>query len=181
MNNDKPESNPKESAGKIPLKRLVMVRPDGRNDKFSLNLYKFLNKHGKIYREVFFTPFDCTTGKKDVVYSPAKTLTSNIFIGVLDEDGYLMGARLTEICCNGAKTKTWAHPPKDFSLIPDFWERYSDGGKCVIDPDHTFYYQKDRYEMGGSLRTCKWCGRIEKLRIVESVVKKEVWELASAA
>ena len=172
---------PENGAAGFPLETFVMVRPSGRNDKFSLNLYKFLKKHGEHYREVYFSPWDCITGKMDVVYSQNKTVASSIYIGFLDEDGYFMGARLTEICCNGAKTKTWAYPPKDFTPIVDFWERYSENGKCVIDPEHTFYYQKDRYELGGSLRACKWCGRIERLRIVDRVVKDEVWEVAPAA
>ena len=175
----KEESGSITGTGNHPLSSvnaLVMVRPSGYNDKFSLNLYKFLKKHGEHYRKVYFSPWNCITGEKDVVYSPDKTLASNIYIGFVCKDGYLMGARLTEICCNGVKTKTWSHPPKDYAPISDFWERYSKNGKCVIDPEHTFYYQKDRYVVGGTLRTCKWCGRTERLRIVERVVKDEVWE-----
>lgn len=163
------------------VERLVSMRPSGRADKFSLNLFKFLKKHGSNYWEVCFSPWNCITGEDDVVYSEFETIAPNLYIGFLDEDGYFMGARLSEIICNGAKTKTWAHSPsKKFVPVPDFWVRYSEYGKCAIDPEHKLYFAKERYTQNGTLRSCDWCGRIERSRTIEKTVTNTVWELAPA-
>ena len=163
------------------VERLVSMRPPRRADKFSLNLFKFLKKHGLNYWEICFSPCNCITGARDVEYSEKSTIAQNLYVGFLDEDGYFMGARLSEIICNGAKTKTWAHPPKKaFVPVPDFWERYVEHGKCAIDPEHTLYFPKNRCTENGSLRVCKWCGRVERAIVTEKTIKQKTWELAPA-
>lgn len=164
------------------VERVVSMRPLGRADKYSLNLFKFLKKHEPNYWEICFSRWNCITGVHDVEYSESSTIAPNLYIGFLDEDdGYFMGARLTEIIRNGARTKMWAHPPsKAFTHVPDFWARYVELGKCAIDPEHKLYFDKERYTQNGTLRSCDWCGRIERSRTVEKTVTNTIWELAPA-
>lgn len=158
------------------LERLVKQRPTGRADKYSLNLHKWLRKQHEHYRGAFFSPWSSVDGAMD--YSDkAKHSPSHIYIGWLDEDGYLMGSRLSEIICNGTKAKTWAFAPKlAFEELPGFWEKYEELGKCSFDPEHWLYFGKERYdETGDGKRTCRWCGRKEILHVFEEVVQRQKW------
>lgn len=163
------------------VERLVISRPTGRADKYSLNLWKFLKKHGPHFWGAYFTMWNCVTGELDVFYDKKKSQAPNIYIGLLDEDGYLMGAQLSQILCNGAKTRTFAHPPKKmFQEMPLFWQEYEKHGKCAIDPEHWMYADKDRYEptTGVTLRTCKWCGLVQRKVETARTVIDVTWESA---
>lgn len=158
------------------LQRLVKQRPTGRADKYSLNLHKWLRKQHEHYRGAFFSPWSSVDGSMD--YSDkAKHSPSHIYIGWLDEDGYLTGSRLAQIICNGTKADTWAFAPEmAFEELPGFWEEYDRLGKCSFDPDHWLYMNKERYEeTGEGKRRCLWCGREEILHVFEEVVQRQKW------
>ncbi len=164
----------------VPLGQVehIILQPSGRSDKFSLNLCKFLKKHGSHYWEICFSPRNCINGAFDVEYSADRTLASNLYVGFLDEDdGSFMGARLSEIICNGTETKIWSHPPcEEFVPVPDFWGRYYNFGKCAIDPEHKLYSARDRYTVlgDGTTRVCDWCGRVEELHIKRTVIDENL-------
>lgn len=173
---------PKEITGNQPVTHGVMVqrfvkqRPTGRADKYSLNLHMWLRKQHEHYLGAFFSPWSSVDGSMD--YSEkAKRSPSHIYIGWLDEDGYLMGSMLAQIICNGTKAQTWAFAPKlAFEELPNFWEEYDSLGKCSFDPDHCLYFNRERYvETGDGKRVCLWCGRKEILHVFEEVVTREKW------
>ncbi|MCK9394266.1 MAG: hypothetical protein M0Q44_01580 [Methylobacter sp.] len=63
--------------------------------------------------------------------------------------------------------------------VPDFWNRYTDIGRCAIDQEHKIYFVGDdtRWRTAGDHRECLWCGTHaqRQLRWVEPV-DRSAWE-----
>jgi hypothetical protein len=61
--------------------------------------------------------------------------------------------------------------------VEDFWDRYSEVGRCAIDTTHWMFFIGDagRWLEDGETRTCQWCGKHTQRRhtIVETVERSE--------
>lgn len=152
---------------------LPQIKATSRHERYSENLMKWLRKQKEA---PFFAAISTSDG---VVYDPAKTQASRIFIGRhrIDEEGFLFGSRLSNILCTGAKTETFAFVPSmKFVVIPGWWEGYISLGKCFIDPEHTLYYDRERWEKSGDGKTreCVWCGNHEQYLHTE-MVPRQSW------
>jgi hypothetical protein len=115
-----------------------------RGAKYSPNLYRWLtspsNKHrpqtSRIYRDA----------------------AGDLWIGMLDM-GDLIGSRLIAVLCNGTKERTFCYPGlKGLQEVADFWPRYTQVGRCAIDPGHNASFLDNRWTVTGDTRNCLWCG-----------------------
>lgn len=153
------------------IELLPLIKASSKADRFSENLMKWVRK----YKDRNLIVAIATEGKRQ--FDPSLTQSSHLYIGYTPlEDGYLMGSRLSEILCNGTKTSTWAFHGLKFVEVSDWWQRYIDGGKCCIDPEHWLYADKERWDVvaGGKSRRCLWCGNHEQY-LHSEMVEKTSW------
>lgn len=124
---------------------LTEIHPSN-GGKYSPNLHKFLSsRNHRIARTYAHVYRD-----KDGV----------LWLGYLDE-GFLMGARLMQVLCNGSKTPTFAFGNLGPLVeVEGFWPRYVEQGRCAIDTEHQMYFVGDDTRWAGDeeQRTCLWCG-----------------------
>lgn len=152
------------------------IKADSRADRYSQNLMKWVRKHRN---KPLFIGF-ATEGKH--LYDPAKTQSGLLYVGFGHEghgldDGYLMGARLSDILCNGLKAGEFAFAPRmKFVEVPGWWQRYIEGGKCCIDPEHWLYADRERWDVAadGKSRRCLWCGNYHEY-LHSEMVEKTSW------
>lgn len=146
---------------------LPMIQANSRGERYSKNLMDWVQKHKKHNLVVAYST------KGNEAYNPEKTQASNIYIGIHDlDEGWLSGARLSEILCNGNKSDEFAHPPKhNFQVIPDWWKGYISNGKCHIDPEHALYADGERWQISddGKTRKCVWCNNHDQFEHMEMV------------
>lgn len=140
---------------------LDAINPKHHGDRYSENLYKWLNKHKTTPLFVAFSGVSNLNGKP-MTYDPRKTQCGNIYIGYGDmNDGWVNGAQLSAIISAGTKAKSWANPPRlKFTPLPNWLDEYQAKGKCHIDPSHLFY--PERWATDVDARQCEWCGTQEK-------------------
>lgn len=150
---------------------LLLIKAGGKADRYSENLMEWVRK----YRDRRLIVAIATEGKRQ--FDPALTQSAYLYIGYAPlEDGYLMGSRLSEILCNGIKTSTWAFHGLKFVEVPDWWQRYIEGGKCCIDPEHWLYADRERWNVAadGKTRRCLWCGNYHEY-LHSEMVEKTSW------
>lgn len=158
---------------------LPLIRSKGKDDKYSENLAKWVSKHKDWPMIVAFLGFCGITGET-LEYDPAKSLPRQILIGIGDmDDGWIHGRRLSEITGGirgvfSGEKYAYSHQFKPLHL-PDWWQKYIEGGKCFIDPEHYLYGGK-RWQMSddGKTRDCVWCGNHRQEKHIE-MVPKEHW------
>ena len=155
------------TTNQIPLD-IAAVHPKN-GDKFSPNLWRWLNKrdHRKNAR------------LNSLVY---RNKAGSMHIGHLDDDGWLLGSKLIRTLTEGPKAGYFAFPPDQWTLIPDFWERYMRDGRCAIDEAHTMGFIGDdlRWKTEGDTRGCQWCGNHRQvLRKWIEPVERSRWESVS--
>lgn len=143
---------------------LPKIKATSRSDRFSLNLMKWVRKHQDYPLFVAYTPICCITGQHLPEFNPDKTCASQLYIGLGNmDDGWLHGSRLSEIICNGTAATSFAYPPRmNFQIIDHWWGLYLAKGKCAIDPEHSLYYDRERWEEQGNSRLCLWCGEFRQ-------------------
>lgn len=147
---------------------LPLIKPNSKADRFSENLMKWVNQ----YCTRDLTVFIATEGKRQ--FNPALTQSGYLYVAYVPfEDGYVMGSRLSEILCDGTKAATWAFHGLKFAEVSDWWQRYISGGKCCIDPEHSLYFDRERWDVSadGKTRRCLWCGKHEQYLHMELVPK----------
>jgi hypothetical protein len=106
------------------------------------------------------------------------------WIGWIDEDQWFIGSILWRTICDGAKAEVgcWTFPIADLTEEPDFWARYAEIGRCLIDPEHRRGFlneEKTRWLTDGDTRSCLWCGdHTQTLRRWTETAECERWEAA---
>lgn len=157
----------------VRLERPVGPQPNGldvraidpRNGaKYSPNLYRWLTMRSKKHR-----------AWSSRVYRDAD---DTLWIGMLD-DGDLIGARLMNVLCYGAKAESccWVNL-RELVEVADFWPRYVAQGRCAIDPEHTLHFVGDdtRWSVSGDTRACLWCGNARQVLVrLTETVERERW------
>lgn len=160
------------------IELLPLIKATSKADRYSENLMKWVRKHRNAPLIAVYSPVSYVDGSDLGRFDAAKTCAGSLYIGFggLD-DGWLHGARLSEILCNGVKASEWAYPPKHrFQPLPDWWKRYIEGGKCCIDPEHWLYTDRERWEVAedGKTRRCLWCGK-HKQYLKTEMTPKTSW------
>lgn len=158
---------------------LSLIRPS-RGDKFSPNLYAWLNAPRRRHRSPRTRVYRDTEG--------------TLWIGMFFR-GDLVGSKLYGVLCNGSAEPTacWStlRGPVE---ITDFWERYAAIGRCAIDTKHTQNFIGDDKRWSATQdgqghhgeqrqRTCLWCGRFSQtlVRWTETVERQEWLQTPPAA
>ena len=160
------------------VERPVGMQPNGldaravapRNGaKYSPNLYKWLTMRNKKHH--------AWTSR---VYRDG---SGTLWIGMLDL-GDLIGARLMNVLCCGAKAESFCYAGmRGLVEVADFWPRYTAVGRCAIDPAHKMHFVGDdtRWRTNGEHRECLWCGaHAQKLRRWGEPVERSAWEPVTA-
>lgn len=136
--------------------------------KYSPNLFAWLKKETRKW-----------PGQSVDVFRSVNEDGEHLHIGVM-YDGELLGSRLWEVLCKGARTQRWSYAMfRGMERVENFWERYARDGRCVLDPKHThsFVGDEERYVEHGNRRRCMWCGtRQRRFRWIERR-KRERWDL----
>lgn len=128
--------------------------------KYSTNLRAFLKRWNK-ERSKFY-------GAPQVVVSHNKTK----MIGAFTQEGDFVGSRVGTVLGRGARSTVGSYAKsKSWKPIKGFWAAYERLGVCVLDKDHSWYWE--RWDEKKNRRTCKWCGREE--RLVTVVKRERVW------
>jgi hypothetical protein len=153
-----------------------------QSSKYSQYLYLWL-RYNKRYRKVFFAENFWFDPEKSDEFSEDKNVSHQIYIGIPDEvpnDEFFSGSELRRIINFGSKEHGYAYHLKKLGNVTDitdwFWEKYLRIGKCAIDPEHTIYWRERYDDIDDKSRSCRWCGRVENLHIVERTVKDKVWK-----
>lgn len=163
--------------------RLITPPTSGSHEKYSHNLSRFMRRRGVKVAErdrVLFAP-----DNEHPTWCPEASRPENLYIGTADDEGWVYGARLSVVICQGGKAKTWAFVPRTFPMgvidvTDDFLARYLMHGKCAMDPTHNLYGDRDRFTASDDrkARTCNWCDMAQKLH--ETTVPAQVWMPAQA-
>jgi hypothetical protein len=148
---------------------LATIQPSN-GAKYSPNLHQFLA-----------SPANRTMARYARVY---KDKSGQRWLGYLDND-LLIGARLTQVLCNGRKTKHFGYVGLGTLVeVPDFWRHYQADGRCAVDPEHKMYFIGDgtRWEGDEERRRCLWCGKAHQQRNRwTELVSRESWGLIPPA
>ncbi len=134
--------------------------------KYSPNLFRFLKKISKRY------------GLHSIRVYIDNHKTK--WIGIMHDDGWFSGCRLTAVLCYGAKEQIYAHPNMVLLReIDDFWAKYELVGRCAIDPEHQMFFidDKSRWLQNGNERECVWCGSCKQsITKVKKMVAINKWQ-----
>lgn len=124
---------------------------------FSKNLHKWMNSHGR-------------TG--DTVYqaSEGSKLARDYGVGAFfigqpyndyEDDTDFSGVLLMQVLCMGRSVvrACYAGGAPGLIEVADFWSRYEQVGRCVIDPHHVIHFRDNdhRFDHVDGGKACKWC------------------------
>ena len=164
---------------------LKKIKPQikGESDKYSWNLWKWLNKYKTEKLRVYYLP-----NHEDDKYDPTDFDNVQILIGERWRDNCIVGMTLRTIIATDRGLQSGAfttgcgynvHVAQD--VTEQFFEDYIEFGRCFLfehgawlrNGDKQFTYQDD-----GNERWCNWCGRVERKRIeVETkIIERVIWE-----
>ena len=106
--------------GEVPIYGINKHVWHKRDEKYSPNLYRFLTRRNKLLTNIFQDPE-----------------TKIYYIGLLEESGWCIGAKLMRVFCMGGQAETWAYMPKHTNGWHDvtkwFWKKYLEVGKKIYD------------------------------------------------
>lgn len=162
----------------MPLYLFPHIQASTRTDRFSQHLMEWVDTHRNTNLFVAYSPISYIDGSLLPDFNYQTTCAGSIYIGLGDlDEGFLHGARLSNIICNGVKADEFAFPPKmQFQIIPDWFEQYIERAKCCIDPQHILYSDKERWNVSedGKIRSCLWCNNHKQHEHIE-LVEKKTW------
>lgn len=97
-----------------------------------------------------------------------------------EDPSWFHGAAMSVIEANSDRATVGVFTPSivaEWTPLPDFWAEYIRIGMCAVDTDHHRF--GGRYEtVDATTRRCKWCGRVETLRMWTETVQRAEWEVS---
>lgn len=157
---------------------LYKPKVKGESDKFSWNLYWFIEKHRNV--RIMFNTKDRINGKH-LVFNPKDSLPGwQVFIFIGDHEytgrplyGVMDGTRnsLGDYCL---------FQNQIIDITEWFFKEYLRIGRCIFDRGHKTYWQggSSRYtQINKSSRKCNWCGK-HFHRVIQKetkVIRHETW------
>ncbi len=174
---------------------LKSIKPKvrGQSDKYSWNLYRFLEKNYKNTSFRFYHIVDQDdyvngeTIHKKVPFNINDVSTYYIWVGKESVDGlWLYGNRLNSIISVGKERFTefanpWLRSKEYVDITNEFLKAYLKIGRCLF-TKHSYVWtagSESRYTyINKSSRRCNWCGKYQTRRIkkIQTIERKEVWE-----
>lgn len=159
----------------------IKPKVKGQSDKYSWNLYSWMNKYKKYIQYKVYYIGNYEFDKNNISLR-------NIVIGRKHSEAEMSGDTLYHIIHNGIKKddsfcflQSQGWNIKDAKDITDiFWKSYIQEGRCFLFGHNDVWLLGDenRYTyVGKSSRRCNWCGRWEQREILkETIIKrKEIW------
>jgi len=136
----------------------------GHCNKFSPNLYNFLNNKNKLKKR-----------NRDISFF--RDETKQLYVGYKDECGDLIGARVSRILAVGSKAEIYCYVDSKFTEDKKFANNYRRKGRCAIDTKHTtiFVGDEQRFSHYGDKRVCNWCGEVHKKHEEIETRKRTTW------
>lgn len=161
--------------------KLVKPKVKGQSDKYSWNIYAWLNKHNKIYNNRIYYVENKEFDIENVSFD-------KIIFGEKINDGEIIGNTLNMIIHKGIKGESSFCMMKSLGWFNDdilditdvFMSEYIKLGRCYLfgHGDSWLAYDEDRYtKINKNSRRCNWCGKHETRFIeTEKIIKrKELW------
>lgn len=141
--------------------------------KYSPNLHRWLKKNARNRK-----PPGIFVGAGGV-----EGFDGHLFIGWLNTCGChpddLTGSRLWQVLGSGGRAivGVWVGRGHFVEQKPDFWGDYLRIGRCAVDPkhEHSFIGDETRFVEEGDVRTCTWCGAVQRRERYEVVKHRERW------
>lgn len=146
-------------------------------------------KHGSKYSPMLHRFLSLARNRRTLTHGYVFEPTPNEFwLGWINDCGAMIGVRLSQAMSNRnteamyyAQTET----RKDWStcVVPDFWAKYVEIGRCAMDPEHGIAYIGDetRWEVVEDQRSCVWCQNCkQKLVSLGKVRLYKTWQTVAA-
>ena len=153
-----------------------------KSPSFSPNLYRWMRAEGHFFRDggTLVGVYSVRAGSRAAAQFGAGTLLIGYPTNDGDGDADFIGVRLMSALCKGAGAGAWCYLglAAGLDLVPDFWGRYVQVGRCAIDPEHKEHFSgggRDRFIETGNTRTCQWCGAVQHRTRTPRTVVDETW------
>jgi hypothetical protein len=168
------------------LKGLIKPKDGKKSDKYSVNLWRFMVENyydGQRCDRVYATQWSIMDGSL-LPFDKENPKASELFIGRLDETGFMTGSKLSRITSGGKGYKEcFAMIPNSYPNAIDvtdwFWSEYIRIGRALWDVDGESYMLGDegRFTYVGNTKRCNWSGRWYKKKVVKKVKieRREEW------
>jgi hypothetical protein len=167
----------------------IKPKVKGQSDKYSWNLYKFLEKQVKQRDVGNFAPKQLRVywlhhsfwDGSYLEFNPNKLNHRQIIISPFGGKG--SGYFLSHILPDGMKKECYAlsvYHPDEFSDITNwFFTTYERDGRCIFDREHSGWWsgEENRFTYINNTRRCNWCGQWHKKEIhkIVKIKREEVW------
>lgn len=171
----------------------IKPKARGKSDKFSWNLYRFLEKNYKKSTFHFYhivDQEDYVNGEvvnKKVPFDINDAKTMDIWVGNEREDGLFMyGNRLWTITSGSKERFTefanpWLRNKEYIDVTDEFIKAYLRIGRCLFTRHSNRWIEGDEARftyINKNSRRCNWCGRYQTRRIkkIQTIKRSETWE-----
>ncbi|MWV44874.1 hypothetical protein GRF59_14730 [Paenibacillus sp. HJL G12] len=165
---------------------LSKIKPKlkGESDKYSWNLYRFLNKIAKDkYINNQLRIYWNHHSRWDGEHLPFTKDVSNLMQLIISPygdkfTGYFMNTVLQKGNCEFISLCPWKE--EDLLDVTDwFFDTYEKIGRCIFDPEHNGWMlgTDSRYTYVNNTRKCNWCGQWHQKQIVKKtrIERKVEW------
>lgn len=147
----------------------------GESDKYSWNLYKFLNtkmkeKYLGSQIKIYWNHYSRWDGEHlpftgdisnlmQLIISPAGNKSTGYILSQILRDGKAEYFAIPRVWQNSTDITEW------------FFDTYENIGRCIFDPEHSRWmqYTDNRYTYINNTRKCNWCGQWHKKEIIKKV------------
>jgi hypothetical protein len=169
--------------------KLIKPKVKGESDKYSWNLFKFLNKlhsdknYGNYYKnqlEILWLHHSRWDGSY-LEFNEDKLNIGQLIIMPLGKANGRSFFSMQSVLAKG-RAEEFALPWREDELtnITDwFFTTYIRDGRCIFDRGHQSWLQgtENRFTFINNTRRCNWCGKWHNKEIqkVVSIKRKEVW------
>ena len=140
------------------------------NPKYSWGTYSFLKKYKNKDIKVYWMKRNSINGKIIEFNKDSDLLFTRIYF-CYNINGDFLGTSWRNICYNKYTLYDYTHYDKEWfvDITKWFMNKYLKIGRCMIDTthinfiinkDHSYVEDEDRFEFIFGMKNCKWCGKI---------------------
>ena len=162
--------------------KLIKPKHNKVSDKYSWNLYEYLNKYKGNFK-VYYSKINAFT-EKEHTYNKESLVKIDTIISIGESSGdrnSVIGCRLDEILRKVPKMDYYyGNLNGDYiDITQEFIQDYIDIGRCLFDTGHTAWMRGDEdrfaYE-SEDIRKCNWCN-LKQFKHIETYTKELItWQ-----
>ena len=168
------------------LKTKIKPKDGKKSDKYSVKLWRFMKENyykGQRCDRVYAIQWSIMDGSLEP-FDKSNPKAHQLFIGRLEDDGFMSGRKLSSIISGGKDYKQcYAMLPNSYPNAIDvtdwFWSEYVRIGRALWDAEGCNYMidADDRFTYVGNTKRCNWSGRWYEKKIVKKVKieRREEW------